>query len=72
MISFPLLVVALGQARLIHVTRLLLSSGVEGCLLSQGVLVSDNEHIFRCPGILHGELMDQGRVPESLHEEHDN
>jgi hypothetical protein len=50
MIRFPLLVVALGRARLVHVARLLLLllllSGVEGCLLSQGVLVGDSQHLF--------------------------
>jgi hypothetical protein len=70
-VSFPLLVVALGWARLIRVTRLLFS-GVEGHLLDQGVLVSDSEHLFRCHGILHGKHTDQGRVPESLLEKHDN
>jgi hypothetical protein len=75
MVSFPLLVVALGWARLVRVARLLLLllfSGVEGHLLSQGILVSHSEHLFWCPRILHGELMDQGRVSESLLEEHDN
>jgi hypothetical protein len=49
---------ALGQARLVHVARvllLLLFPGVEGRLLGQGIPV-----------------MDQGWVPESLLEEHDN
>jgi hypothetical protein len=46
-IGFPLLVVALGRARLVRVVRfllLLLLSCVEGCLLTQGVLVSDGIH----------------------------
>jgi hypothetical protein len=59
MVGFPLLIVVLGQARLVRVTwLLLLFSGVEGCLLGQGILVSDGEHPFWCLGILHGELMD--------------
>jgi hypothetical protein len=51
---------------------LLLVSGVEGCLLDQGVFVGDFQHLLRHSGILHGELMDQGRVHESLLEEHDD
>jgi hypothetical protein len=72
MVSFPLLVMALAGAKLILVTRVLLFFGVEGNHLSQGVLVSDSEHLFSCPRILHGEVTDQGRVPKSLLEEHDN
>jgi hypothetical protein len=75
MICFPLLVVALGQARLVHVAQLLLLlllSCVEGHLLGQGVFVSDGEHFFRCPWVFYGELIDQGQVPESLFVEHNN
>jgi hypothetical protein len=71
-ILFPLLVVALGRARLVHVARLLLLSGVEGRLLSQGVLNCDSQHLFRYPEVLHGLLADQGWVFGSLLEEHDN
>jgi hypothetical protein len=49
MIRFPLLVVALGRTRLVRVARLLflrLLSCVEGHLLGEGVLVSDDEHCF--------------------------
>jgi hypothetical protein len=47
MVHFPLLVVALGRARLVCVARLLLLlSGIEGDLLSQGVLVGDSQHLF--------------------------
>jgi hypothetical protein len=48
-IRFPLLVVALGWARLVRmawVLFLLLFPGVKGHLLSQGILVSDGEHCF--------------------------
>jgi hypothetical protein len=48
-ICFPLLIVTLGRARLVHVARLLLLllfSCVEGCLLDQDILVSDGEHCF--------------------------
>jgi hypothetical protein len=45
-IPFPPLVVALGHARLIRVAQLLLSFGVEGHLLSQGIPISDSEHLF--------------------------
>jgi hypothetical protein len=74
-IRFPLLVMALGQARLVRVAQvllLLLFSCVDGRLLGQGVLISDGEHCFWCPRVFHGELMDQGWVPESLLEEHNN
>jgi hypothetical protein len=73
-IHLPILVVALGQARLVRVARLLLLllfSSIEGHLLSQSVFVGDSQHHFRCPGIPHGELAGQGRVPESLLKEHD-
>jgi hypothetical protein len=49
MIHFPLLVVALGRARLVcmaQVLFLLLFPGVDGRLLGQGVLVGDREHCF--------------------------
>jgi hypothetical protein len=62
-IHLPILVVALGQARLVHVARLLLLllfSSIEGHLLSQSVFVGDSQHHFRCPRILHGELAGQG------------
>jgi hypothetical protein len=75
MIRFPLLVMALGWARLVRVAQvifLLLFPSVEGSLLDQGVLVSDGEHCFWRPRVFHGELRDQGRVSESLLEEHDN
>jgi hypothetical protein len=68
---FPLLLVALKRARMIC-DQLLLFSGVEGRLLNQCILVSDREHLLWCCRILHGELMDQGRVPESLLKERDN
>jgi hypothetical protein len=48
-IHFPLLIIALGRARLIHVARvhlLLLYSGFKGHLLCQGVLVGDSQHLF--------------------------
>jgi hypothetical protein len=51
---------------------LLLFSGVEGHLLSQGILVGYREHLLRCPGVFRGELMNQGRVSEPLLEEHNN
>jgi hypothetical protein len=40
--------------------------------VGQGIFVGDCQHLFRCPGILHGKLTDQGRVRESLLEEHDD
>jgi hypothetical protein len=49
MIHFPLLVVALGGARLVHVAGLLLLlllSCVECRLLIQGILLSDGKHCF--------------------------
>jgi hypothetical protein len=52
--------------------RLLLFPGVEGRLHDQGVLISNGEHYFERPRIFHGDLMDQGRVPKSLLEEHEN
>jgi hypothetical protein len=64
---------ALGEARLVRVAwLLLLFSCVEGCLLSQGILVSDGEHCFQRPRVFHGELMYQGWAPKSLLEEHNN
>jgi hypothetical protein len=51
---------------------LLLLSCVEGRLLSQGILLSDGKHCFLCPRVFHGELTDQGWVPESLLEKHNN
>jgi hypothetical protein len=57
-IHLPLLVVTLGWARLICVAWLfflLLFSGIEGCLLSQGVSVGDCQHFFWHPRVLHGE-----------------
>jgi hypothetical protein len=64
---------ALGWARLVRVTwLLLLLSAVEGHLLSQGVLVSDGKHLFLHPQVFHGELTDQGWVPESLLKKHNN
>jgi hypothetical protein len=75
MIRFPLLVMALGRARLVCVARVLLFlllSCVKGRLLSQGVLITNGEHCFWCLGVFHGKLMDQGWVPESLLEEHNN
>jgi hypothetical protein len=75
-IHFPLLVVALERARMVRVALLLLLllllSYVQGCLLTQGLLVSNGEHCFRRPGVFHGGLMDQGRVPESLFKLHNN
>jgi 5,10-methenyltetrahydromethanopterin hydrogenase len=68
-IHVPLLIVALGRARPIWVAELvllLLLSGVEGAF------ISDCLHLFRRPGVLHSELMDQGWVLESFLEEHDN
>jgi hypothetical protein len=70
MVRFSLLVTALGWARLIRVARLLLLSCLEHHLLDQGVSVGDGKHLLRHPGVVHGELLDQGRVPESLFEEH--
>jgi hypothetical protein len=75
MIHFPLLVVVLGWAGLVPVAwllLLLLLSSVEGHLLDQGILVSDGKHFFWRPGVSHGELIDQGWVPESFLEEHNN
>jgi hypothetical protein len=72
-VCFPLLVMALGRARLVRVDRLLLLlSGIEGRFLSQGIFICDSQHLFCHPGVLHGKLVDQGRVPESLLEEHNN
>jgi hypothetical protein len=51
---------------------LLLVSSFECYLLGQGVPVGDSQHLLQHPRILHGELSDQGRVPESLLEEHDD
>jgi hypothetical protein len=51
---------------------LLMFSYVKGRLLNQGILVNDGEHCLRRPGVFHGELTDQGRVPESLLEEHND
>jgi hypothetical protein len=48
-IRFPILVVALGRARLVRMARvlfLLLFPGVDNRLLSQCVLVNDGEHCF--------------------------
>jgi hypothetical protein len=48
-ICFPLLVVALGRARLVCMARvllLLLFPGVEGRLLIHNILVSDGEHYY--------------------------
>jgi hypothetical protein len=75
MICFPLLIVALGWARLVRMAWelfLLLFLGVEGHLLDQGVAVGDGEHCFCCPRVLHGELLDLGQIPEFLLEEHDD
>jgi hypothetical protein len=72
-VCFPLLVMTLEWARLIRVARvlfLLLLPGVKGRILSQGILVGDGEHLFRCPGVLHDDLVDQGGVHESLLKEH--
>jgi hypothetical protein len=74
-VRLPLLIVTLGGAGLIRVTQLivlLLVSGVEGRLLGQGVFVGDCQHLLICSRILHGELADQGWVPESFLEEHDD
>jgi hypothetical protein len=74
-ICFPLLVMALGWARLVRVAWvlfLLLFRGVEGHLLGQGVPVGNGEHFFWRPGVLHGMLSDQSRIPESLLEEYDD
>jgi hypothetical protein len=38
----------------------------------QSILVGNGQHLLRRHGVLHGELPDQGRVPESLLEEHDD
>jgi hypothetical protein len=49
MIRFPLLVVALGRARLVRVARvlfLLLFPGVKGRLLGQGIPVGVGKHCF--------------------------
>jgi hypothetical protein len=51
---------------------LLLISGADSCFLGQGIFAGDCQHLFGCSGILHGQLPDQGRVPESFLEEHDN
>jgi hypothetical protein len=71
-VCLPLLVVALGRARLVRVAQLLLLSGIEGRLLSQGIFVGDGQHLFTHPGVIHGELADQRWVLESLLEEHNN
>jgi hypothetical protein len=74
-ILLPLLVMTLGGAGLIRGTRLLillLLFGVEGRLLSQGIFVGYCQHLFKHPGILHGELADQGRVHDSFLKEHDD
>jgi hypothetical protein len=49
---------------------LLLFSGVEGCLLGQGILVGDRKHLLRCHGVFYGGLMNQGRVLEPFLKEH--
>jgi hypothetical protein len=61
-ICLPLLIMA----------QLLLLFVVEGHFLSQDVFVGDSQHFFWCHGILHGELADQGWLPQSLLEELDN
>jgi hypothetical protein len=74
-IHIPLLVVAHRRSRLVHDARLLLLLLLfvaEGHFLTQGVFVGNSQHFFWCPGILHGELTDQGWTPKSLLEEHDN
>jgi hypothetical protein len=50
----------------------LLVSSVEGRFIGSGILVGDGQHLLGCPEILHGELADDGRVPESHLEEHDD
>jgi hypothetical protein len=73
MTCFPLLAVALGRVRLVHVAWVFFLSlfpGVKGRHLDQGLFVSDGEHCFWRLGVLHGDLMDQGWVHESLLEEH--
>jgi hypothetical protein len=67
-----LFVSALGQARLVRVARLLLLFSIEGHFLSHAIPVGNSQHLFRCPMVLHGELADQRRVPESLLKEHHN
>jgi hypothetical protein len=74
-IQLPLLVVAFGGAGSIRLTLLLILFGVsvvKGHLIGQDVLVSDGELLLGRPGIFHGKLTDQGQVPESLLEEHDD
>jgi hypothetical protein len=70
----PLLVVAFRGAGLIWVTQLLMLLGVfviVGRLFGQCILFGDGKHLLRRPGVLHGELADQGWVLESLLEEYD-
>jgi hypothetical protein len=68
-----------GGAGLVGLTHLLILLGVsigvfvvKGRLLSQGTLVGDVQHLLGRPGVFHGELVDQRRVPESLLKEPDD
>jgi hypothetical protein len=73
-IHLPLIVVTVGSVGLIQVAQLLvlLIFGVEGHVLGQGIVFGNCKHLFGHSGILHGELVDQGRVPESLLKKYDD
>jgi hypothetical protein len=78
-VQLSLLVVAFRGTGPIQLVRLLILFGVsvrifvvEGHFLGQGILVGDGKHLLGCPGVLHGELADQGRVSESLLEKQDD
>jgi hypothetical protein len=74
-VVISLLFIIFGGVRSIQLTRFLIFIGfsfVEGCLLSQGILISDGKHLLRGPMIFHRELVDQGQVSEPLLEELDD
>jgi hypothetical protein len=70
-----LLVIVRGGVRSVRLTRLLILLGVsivEAHLLSQGIFVGNGQHLLGCLGVFHAELVNQGRISESLLEEHDD
>jgi hypothetical protein len=72
---FPLLVMALGWARLVHMIWVLfhpLFPGVEGHILGQGVPVRDGEQCFWRRGVFSWWAYKKGRDLESFLEEHHN
>jgi hypothetical protein len=69
------LVIIFGGVGSIWLTWLLVFLGisiVEGHLLGQGILDGDDQCLLECPGILHGELANQGWISKSLLDEHDD